>query len=471
MPAHDQSPEASARGFRRSIGLFPAVAINMTQMCGIGPFITIPAMIAAMNGPQAIFGWVVGAALAMADGLIWAELGAAMPGAGGTYVYLREAFQYRSGRLMPFLFVWTAILAIPLTLSTGLIGFVQYLGYFLPNLSWLHMHVLAVLLGVAVIFAIYRKVDSVKRITMVLWIVMLLAVAFTIGASFTDFHANLAFEYPPGAFGFTSFFSGLGSGLIIAVYDYLGYNTTAYMGEELKEPGRVIPRSIIIAILGMMAIYLPMNLGVIGTVPWKEAEHSNSVATLVVTQNWGHTAAGIVTVLILIAAFASIAMGLLGGCRVPYNAAQDGVFFKFFGRLHPKHGFPHVALLIMGAIMIFCSFFDFTTAISMLVSVTILIQALAQVAAVSILRRRQPGLKRPYKQWLYPVPSILALIGWVYVYSSVDRFSIYMSIAWVIGGIAFFAIWASVTRIWPFGPREIREAYLDTQSSSSPPMK
>ena len=96
-------------GFERSIGLRSAVAINMTQMCGIGPFVTIPLMIAAFGGPQAIFGWIVGALLALADGLVWAELGGAMPGAGGTYLYLREAFSHRTGRLMPFLFVWTAM--------------------------------------------------------------------------------------------------------------------------------------------------------------------------------------------------------------------------------------------------------------------------------------------------------------------------------------------------------------------------
>ncbi|WP_343070861.1 APC family permease [Streptomyces bathyalis] len=128
----DEAPP-EARHFKRSLGLFPAISVNMTQMCGIGPFITIPVMVATMGGPQALLGWVVGALLAMADGLVWAELGAAMPGAGGTYVYLREAFQYRTGRLMPFLFIWTAMLSIPLIMSTGAIGIVEYLGYYFPH--------------------------------------------------------------------------------------------------------------------------------------------------------------------------------------------------------------------------------------------------------------------------------------------------------------------------------------------------
>ena len=124
---------ADSHTFHRSVGPFSATAINMTQMVGIGPFITIPLMVATFSGPQAIVGWVAGAALAICDGLVWAELGAAMPGAGGTYLYLREAFQYRTGKLMPFLFIWTIVLTIPLIMSTGIIGLEQYLGYFLPG--------------------------------------------------------------------------------------------------------------------------------------------------------------------------------------------------------------------------------------------------------------------------------------------------------------------------------------------------
>ena len=110
----------------------------MTQMCGIGPFVTIPLMVAAFGGPQAVFGWVVGALLALADGLVWAELGAAMPGAGGTYLYLREAFQYRTGRLMPFLFVWTAMFD-PADHVDGVIG-MSSTSATCPGMSWLETH-------------------------------------------------------------------------------------------------------------------------------------------------------------------------------------------------------------------------------------------------------------------------------------------------------------------------------------------
>src|SRR3954454_9093155 len=238
-------------GFERSLGLRSAIALNMTQMCGIGPFVTIPLMIATLGGPQAVFGWILGALLALADGLVWAELGAAMPGAGGTYLYLREAFQYRSGRLMPFLFVWTAMFTIPLIMSTGVIGLVQYLGYLIPGMSWLAVHAISLAIVALVVFALYRRVAVAGAISTVLWVIALLSLLIVLVASFTHFHASLAFTYPHKAFAFGGpFWAGLGGGLLIGIYDYLGYNTTAYMAAELKDPGRVLPRSIIYSVFG-----------------------------------------------------------------------------------------------------------------------------------------------------------------------------------------------------------------------------
>ena len=449
--------------FQRSVGLFPAIAVNMIQICGIGPFITIPAIVAVMNGPLAVIGWVVGALLAMADGLVWAELGAAMPGAGGTYLYVREAFQYRTGRLVPFLFIWTAMLSIPLIMSTGIIGFVQYMGFFLPNLLPWQSHAIGLAVTVLVVFALYRRIESIRSLSAVLWIIMVLAVGLTTAAAYSDFHLNLAMSLPPGAGDLGKFFTGLGAGLIIAIYDYAGYNTTAYMGDELKNPGRVMPRSIIVSIAAMMVFYLAMNVGVIGTVPWQDVAKSSSVASLVVSRNWGHTAAAIVTILILVAAFASVFAGLLGGSRVPFHAARDGVFLSAFGRLHSKHNFPHVALLVMGVITAAGSFFDLTTVINMLVAVSVLLQSVAQIAALTVLRRRQPQLRRPYRQWLYPVPSLIALVGWFYVYYATDRQSQILSTAWIVAGVVAFLIWARVTRVWPFGPKEVQEVFLERQ--------
>ncbi len=455
--------EQPNKGFIRSVGLPTAIAINMTQMCGIGPFITIPLMVAAFGGPQSILGWIAGAILALADGLIWAELGAAMPGAGGTYIYLREAFQYRTGRLMLFIFSWTAVLFIPLSMSTGVIGLVSYLGYLWPNMSWLEIHLVSLVVVGVVLFALYRRIESIGFLTNILFVIMLLSIGTVIVASLTHFNPALAFTYPSNAFTLNgAFFAGLGAGLLIGIYDYLGYNTTAYMGAEIRNPGRVIPWSIIISVLGIMALYLALNIGVLGVVPWQSVAKSTSIASLVLEQVWGKGIANVVTVLIIITAFASVFAGLLGGSRVPYNAARDGVFLRQFGKLHPRYHFPHIALIVMCVITAIGSFFTLTTVINMLIAVIVLIQGIGQVAALIVLRRRQPNLKRPYRMWLYPIPAIIALAGWIYVYYSSGLVPILLSLAWVAVGVVAYLFWARfVEHTWPFGPKEIKEEYLE----------
>jgi len=452
-------PAKRDTAFHRSIGVFSGTTINMTQMCGIGPFITIPIMVAAMGGPQAVVGWVAGAILAMADGLVWAELGAAMPGSGGTYVYLREAFQYRTGKLMPFLFIWTMLLAIPLLMSTGIIGMAEYLGFFFPNLGWWPVHLISVAATALVTWLLYRRIESVRTITVALWVIMLVSVIGVAAAGFSNFNPSFAFTYPAGAFG-GHFFVGLGAGLIIGIYDYLGYNTTAYIGDELRNPGRTMPRSIIISVMAMMIVYLLLNISVLGVAPWQEIAQSKSVASLVVERSWGHLAAAVMTVLIIVTAFASVYTGLLGGSRVPFQAAHDKVFLSVFGRLHEKHGFPHVALITMGVVTAIGTFFDLTDVINMLLTALIIVQSIAQIAALVTLRKRQPNLERPYRQWLYPLPCVIALLGWIYVYFSASTISLILSGVWIVAGLAVFMVWAKVNQSWPFAPVEVRETYL-----------
>ena len=455
--------EQARSGFIRSVKLPTAIAINMTQMCGIGPFITIPLMVAAFAGPQAILGWIAGAILALADGLIWAELGAAMPGAGGTYIYFREAFQYRTGRLMPFIFVWTAVLYIPLIMSTGVIGLVSYLGYIWPNMSQWEIYLVSLVIVGIVLFALYRRIESIGVLTNGLFCIMLLSIGLVIIAAFTHFNPGLAFTYPPNAFTLNgAFFAGLGAGLIVGIYDYLGYNTTAYMGSEIRNPGRVIPWSIIVSILGNMVLYLALNIGVLGDVPWQTVAKSSSIASLVLERAWGKGISYVVTGLIIITAFASVFAGLLGGSRVPYNAARDGVFLRQFGKLHPRYHFPHIALIVMCIITAIGAFFSLSVVINMLIAVMVLIQSIGQVVALTVLRRRQPNLRRPYRMWLYPLPSIIALVGWAYVYYSSGLLPIVLSLVWVAAGVIAYLLWARfVEHTWPFGPKEIKEEYLE----------
>ncbi|MGW4397810.1 APC family permease [Amycolatopsis nivea] len=452
-------------GLERRIGPLQATAINMTQMCGIGPFVTIPAMVATMGGPQAMFGWIIGAIIALADGLVWAELGAALPGAGGTYIYLREAFQYRTGRLMPFLFAWSAVLFIPLIMSTGIIGLVQYLGYLVPGVTDAGGvtplgKVIGIGLVVLIVLALFRRIGQISKLTTALFLIMLFAVLAVIIAAFSHFDAHQAFAFTPGAFGSGgAFWSGLGAGLVIAVYDYLGYNTSAYLGGEVRNPGRTLPRSIIFSILGIMTLYFLLQVGVLGSQPLESIKNATSVASSVLEQAWGSVAAKIVTVFIVIAAVGSVFAGLLGGSRVPFEAARDKVFLPVFGKLHPKLNLPTAGVLAMGVITAIGSLFTLTDVINAAVTVLVIIQSLAQVAAIWALRRRQPHLKRPYRQVLYPVPTIIALLGWVYVFHSATALSKWLTAAWIVLGVIAFLIYASKEKVWPFGPKEIREAF------------
>jgi amino acid transporter len=490
MADKDHRPATPDPGFVRRIGQFQASAINMSQMVGIGPFITIPAMVLAFGGPQAVIGWVAGAVLALADGLIWAELGASMPGAGGSYIYLREAFQYRTGRLMPFLFTWTAMLFIPLIMSTGVAGFVQYLTYLWPSMSKGQGDLVGLAMCLLVVVLLWRRIESIGRLASLLWMIMIVSVACVIIASFTHFHAHDVFTYPAGAFalGTSTFWLGFAGGLTIGIYDYLGYSTTAYLGAEIKNPGRVLPRSIIYSVLGVMTIYLLMQIGTLGVVDWKDMidpanPASQSVAAVVLERAWGKSTANVITVLILITAFTSVFTGLLGGSRVPYDAARDNVFFRQFGRLHPRHRFPVLSLLAMGVITALAFLISrhlgtsaktppLTVLITLLTTVMVIVQSFAQIAAVTVLRRRQPGLRRPYRMWLYPLPSIVALIGWLSVYAFADKNNsglhpIEWSLAWVALGVLAFLLWARVEHVWPFGPKEIAENYLT--AGTAPP--
>ena len=472
MVSSPTTPAGSAAStqpaLERQIGPLQATAINMTQMCGIGPFVTIPAMVATIGGPEAMFGWVIGAILALADGLIWAELGAAMPGAGGTYIYLREAFQYRTGRLMPFLFVWSAVLFIPLIMSTGIIGLIQYLGYLIPGVTSDSGNtalgkVIGVGITLVIMLALFRKIGQIGKLTTVLFVVMLVAVLSTIVAAFSHFSSAQAFAFTPGAFSFGggTFWAGLGAGLIIAIYDYLGYNTTAYLGAEMRDPGRTIPRSIIYSILGIMSLYFLMQVGVLGSMPLDDIKNATSVASTVLEQAWGSATARVITVLIVVAAIGSVFAGLLGGSRVPFEAARDKVFLPVFGRLHPKLNLPTAGVLAMGIITIIGSLFTLTTIINAAVATLVIIQSLAQCAAIVVLRRRQPDLPRPYRQWLYPVPTIIALVGWVYIYISATWLSIGLSLGWIVIGCIAFLVYAKTEGTWPFGPKEINEAFVD----------
>ncbi|HEY8228515.1 MAG TPA: APC family permease, partial [Pyrinomonadaceae bacterium] len=379
----------------RRFGLLEATALNMTNMIGIGPFITIPLLLTALGGPQAMLGWLVALLITICDGMIWSELGAAMPGAGGTYLYLREGYGRETfGRLMGFLFIWQFILSGPLEIASGYIGFTQYLGYIWKGITPTQSAVVIVLLGLLNMTLLYRKITFVGKVTVSLWIGTIITAVAVIITGALHFNAQIAFDFPPGAFKFSiGFLFGLGAATRVALYDYLGYYDICYIGEEVRNPGRTIPRSVITSVIAVALIYIAINFSIIGVVPWRELvpaeQHpeSNFVVSIFMQKAYGSGVALWFTAMVLWTAFGSVFALLLGYSRIPYAAAVDGYFFKIFGRLHPKKNFPYVSLLVLGSIAILCSFLSLGMVIDALITTRILIQFIGQIGAVMLLRR------------------------------------------------------------------------------------
>lgn len=450
----------------RHFGTLQATALNMSNMIGIGPFLTIPLLMSALGGPQAMLGWLVALLIVIPDGMVWSELGAAMPGSGGSYVYLREGFGRETfGRLMAFLFIWQFIISGPLEIASGYIGFAQYLDYIwkAPQLSMaiggvsIKVYSVAIIIGLINIALLYRQITHIGKITVSLWIGTLLTTGAVIVTGVMYFDPKIAFDFPSGAFNFsTGFLFGLGAASRVGVYDYLGYYDICYIGDEVKNPGRTIPRSVIISVIAVAAIYIAINFSIIGIIPWREfvpAEGNPAaqfIVSLMMEKIYGSKVATILTVMILWTALGSCFALLLGYSRIPFAAARDGYFFNVFSRLHPKHNFPHVSLLVIGVIAIICSFFSLGVVIDVLIATRIIVQFIGQIFAVALLRKNAPNLERPYRIWLYPLPSLIALIGWVFIYLTLDLKIILFSLVALAVGVISFLAWSRRASKWPF---------------------
>lgn len=432
-----------------------ATALNMSNMIGIGPFLTIPLLMTALGGPQAMLGWLIALLIVIPDGMVWSELGAAMPGSGGSYVYLREGFGRETfGRLMAFIFIWQFIISGPFEIASGYIGFAQYLGYIWKDAP---TKLVVIAIGVVNIALLYRQITHIGKITVSLWIGTLLTTGAVIVTGAMHFDPKVAFDFPSGAFNFsTGFLFGLGAASRVGVYDFLGYYDICYIGDEVKNPGRTIPRSVIISVIAVAAIYIAINLSIIGVVSWREfvpAEGNQAaqfIVSLMMERIYGTKVATILTVMILWTALGSCFALLLGYSRIPFAAARDGYFFNVFSRLHPKHNFPYVSLLVIGSIAIVCSFFSLGVVIDVLIATRIIVQFIGQIFAVALLRKNAPNLERPYRIWLYPLPSLIALVGWIFIYLTLGRLIILFSLAALAIGVVSFLIWSRSASKWPF---------------------
>jgi amino acid transporter len=404
---------------RRDIGLWRGIALNMIDMVGIGPFITIPLILGAMGGARGMLAWLLGGLLAISDGLVTAELSAEMPASGGSYVFLRDAYG-RAGRLISFLFLFQILFSAPLSMASGCIGFANYLKVLLPA-AGNHIALTATIICIITMLLLLRRIEAVGKFSILLWAGVMATLAIVIVAGLPHLKLDaFAFWRAPRLDGGAGY-AGLGAALIYAVYDYLGYYNICYIGDEVHEPAKTIPRVIVISILAIGAIYLVMNACIISVLPMRQAMTSPSIVADYLAALLGPRAAQWISILILWTAFASIFSLMLGYSRILYAAARDRNFFRMFARLHATEAYPIVSIIFLGLVAaVFCSL-PLKHVLQAILSIRAIIPFVAQIIGAVILRQREPTRARPFRMWLYPLPAVIALGLWSYIVISPEK--------------------------------------------------
>lgn len=436
----------------RGMGLTGGVSANVLNMVGVGPFLTIPLALAAMGGPQAMLGWMTGALLCLCDGMVWAELGSAIPRSGGPYHYLLQGFGRQSwGRMISFLFLWQSLLTGPVSIASGAVGFGEYAHFLAPNLRHSQLVAMAMTLCVLNTALLYRSIRSISAISIVVMGAVLGTCGWIVISGLLHFHAATAFSFPSHAFDPSrSFWLGLGGATLIATYDYGGYNNVCLIGEEVETPGKTIPRAVIYSIILIAVLYLAMNLSILGTIPWRQGQHSSAIVADYMQALYGRRSGVFVSVLVLIASWGSVFAILLGYSRIPYAAAAEGHFFKPFARLHPVEKFPSTSLLVMGGLATVACLFSLSDLISVLIVVQTITQFIPQCIAVILLRRKGFAAPENFRMPLYPLPAVVALAGWTYIVLSSRMSHILIGIGMAVVGAAVYLMQARRKQEWPF---------------------
>ena len=436
----------------RRLSLWQASAINMTDMVGIGPFITLPMVIGMMNGPYFLYAWIAGAFLSIVDGMVWSELGAAFPRAGGSYNFLKEAYgKTGAGKMMSFLFVWQTMIQAPLVIASAAIGFAKYFSFLVP-LNNVTEKLVSGSVVILIVILLYRKIDAIGKISIFLWSGVIITMFWIIGggivhgnflAPIRNINSGLSVDY--------AFVTAIGFASVKSVYSYLGYYNVCHLGSEIKNPSKNIPRSMFISIVGIAFLYFFMNVSVVSVIPWQQAKSSEFVISEFMETLLGHNAAIIVTCLILWVAFASVFSATLGYSRIPYAAAEDGEFFKVFAKLHPTKNFPYVSLLFLGSVaFIFSMFLKLSEVISAILAMRIMIQFVGQAVGLLILRSKRNSDEFPYKMPLFPLPVFLAIAMWLFILISTGSKLMFSGLIVIFLGTIVYFIKATVQKEWPF---------------------
>jgi amino acid transporter len=470
-PVASPAPSVTVEPLHRHFGLLHATALNVTMIVGAGVFATIPFMLKELPGPYALLGWLAGGALMLMDGLIWSELGAALPGSGGSYLYLLECYgRERWGRLMAFLFIWQFLFSGPLEIASGLIAAAQFANALDPrfeefNKQWTWDakwqdadlavafgpgRIAAVLAGVVLLVLLYRRITALGRLTVTFWLGVLAVSAWILVEGVVHFDSSVALDFSGAAAETPDLRWNLGTVMVLAMYSYLGYYNICYIGGEVRDAGRTIPRSILLSAVLVCLLFVALHLAMLGTVPWPSVDVENpgsyNLAAEFMKRIHDSWAGPWVSVLLIWSCLGSAFAGLLGYSRIPYGAACYGHFFSTLGRVHPRLRIPHVSLLLVGGLTLFWCFFDLESVIKALFASRILGQFVPQIIGLVLLRYRRPDLPRPFRIWFYPVPCGLALAGWLYMFGSMEWPFLVLGGATLALGAAVFRVWSRASR-------------------------
>lgn len=442
---------------QRKIGLVQATAINMIDMVGIGPFVTIYLVLTALPGPYFLYAIFAGALLSWLDAMVWSELGAAYPMAGGSYNFLKIGYgEKKWGRLMSFLYVWQTMIQAPLVIASASIGFSEYLDYIVP-LSKFGGKAVSGGVVILIVTLLYRKIEAIGRISVIMWVCVFTVFLWIISGAVMHGNILQPIRDLNNNFSLNILFSvAFGQALGKTMYTFLGYYNVCHLGGEIVNPQKNIPRSMMLSVAGITVLYLLLNISITSVIdinsiiPPKNLpagtpvpSENKYVVSVYINQLFGHTAAIIATVMILIVAISSVFSATLGYTRVPYAAARDGAFFPVFARLHPEKKFPHISLLVLGAIaFVFSLLFRMGEVISGILAMRILVQFVAQAVGLVLLRQRYGTGHLPYKMKGYPLPVIISIAIWLFILYNTGHFAL-----WGLGFAALgcMAFWLAET--------------------------
>jgi len=420
------------RGLLRQLGLFDSTMVMMGIVIGSGIFLTTGIMAKSIPSTGLILlAWIVGGLLTLAGSLTFAELGAAMPEAGGQYVYLREAY----GPIFGFLFGWIVFLVYMTGGIAGLaIAFAEYFGTFFPSLSIqntifsasvpvfngslsysLSMGQIVAVLAILVLTAcnyfglVFGKtIQNVFTVTKIAIVIVFIALGFTLGKG-TPF--DISFHPQTTDFSYSQLVIGFGIALIAVSWAFDGWNNVNFVAGEIRNPRRNLPLALILGTSSITVLYVLTNIIYLYALPIDEIVGVVRIAEKSSVALFGGTTADFISIAVLISVFGALNGSILAGPRVYYAMAKDNLFFQKVAEVHPRYRTPSFAIVIQGVwacVLALSGTFEQIITFVMFVSVIFWIAA---AASVFTLRRKYPDLPRPYKTWGYPVVPVLFIIA------------------------------------------------------------